>query len=66
MTEQSNMKHKCPYCKIVFQCPIQNCEHNQDHFCLKICKDMSEVKKEFQNDIEGKLFPDGRCYDGIW
>lgn len=54
------MKHKCPYCKIVFQCPIQNCEHNQDHFCSKICKDMSKVKKEFQNDIEDKLFPDGR------
>ena len=56
-------KHKCHYCKIVFECPIKNCNHNQYHFCSKICKNISDLKKEVQNDIDGKMFPDERCYN---
>ena len=54
------MKHKCPRCKIIFECPIDNCDGNQYHYCSKICKDVTEKKKEIQTELTDKLFPDGR------
>jgi len=56
------MKHKCPYCEIVFECPLEDCDGNLYHYCSKKCKYMSEKKKNIQVEISEKLFPGGRWH----
>lgn len=56
------MKHKCPYCKVVFECPMENCKENQYQFCSEKCKDMSNKEKNIQSELSEKIFPDGEWH----
>jgi len=56
------MKHECPNCKFVFECPLENCKGDMYHFCSKKCKDMSEKKKKIQAELSAELFPDGEWH----
>ena len=56
------MKHQCSYCKLKFDCQQNNCNDIRHNFCSVNCKNNQAIKKDVQEELSKKLFPNGEWH----
>ena len=56
------MKHQCSYCKLKFDCQQNNCNDIRHNFCSIKCKNNQATKKDVQEELSKKIFPNGEWH----